>query len=93
MDTLIARLSDVVFVGYIDGGKSSNTWVDYSCTSCQRGGVGENTNPCFVKIWPTIMMKQNLILFRSGRGGRGIIILTDAISINIECLNFSFRKI
>ena len=36
MDTLIARLSDVVFVGYIDGGKSSNTWVDYSCTSCQR---------------------------------------------------------
>ena len=85
MDTLIARLSDVVFVGYIDGGKSSNT---YSCTSCQRGGVGENTNPGFVTICPAMMIKQNLILFRSGRGGRGIIILTDAISTNIECLQF-----
>ena len=60
MDTLIARLSDGVFVGYIDGGKSSNTWVDYSCTSCQRGG--------FVTICPAMMIKQNLILFRSGRG-------------------------
>ena len=88
MDTLIARLSDVVFVGYIDGGKSSNTWVDYSCTSCQRGGVGENTNPCFVTICPSMMIKQNLILFRSGRGGRGIITLTWNISTNIECLQF-----
>ena len=88
MDTLIARLSDVVFVGYIDGGKSSNTWVDYSCTSYQRGGGGENTNPCFVTICQAMMIKQNLILFRSGRRGRGIIILTGAISINIECLKF-----
>ena len=88
MDTLIARLSDVVFVGYIDGGKSSNTWVDYSGTSCQRGGVGENTNPCFFTICPAMMIKQNLILFRSGLGGRGIISLTGAISINIECLQF-----
>ena len=88
MDTLIAPLSDVVFVGYIDGGKSPNTWVDYSCTSCQRGGAGENTNPCFVTICPAMMIKQNLILFRSGRGGRGIITLTGAISINIKCLKF-----
>ena len=88
MDTLIARLSDVVFVGYIDGGKSSNTSVDYSCTSCQRGGVGKNTNPCFVTICPAMVIRQNLILFRSGRGGRGIIILTGAFSINIECLIF-----
>ena len=68
MDTLIARLSDVVFVGYFDGGKSSNTWVDYSCTSSQRGDAGENTNPCFVTISPSMMIKQNLILLRSVRG-------------------------
>ena len=76
MDTLIARLSDVVFVGYIDGGKSSNTWVDYSCTSFQRGSAGENTNSCCFTICPSMMIKQNLPLFRSGRGGRSIITLT-----------------
>ena len=36
--------------------------------------------------------QTNLPLFRSGRGGRSIMILTWDISINIECLQFQLQQ-